>query len=86
MSNEYSVRCYHDIRGFDDGIDIFSGCKLEPALAEAAPEDRVQFERLGYFVADRNDHQAPSTLVFNRTIGLRDSWAKLEKKRTQGKK
>ncbi len=62
-----------------DSLEVLTGCKVEPSLGEQNPEDRVQFERLGYFCADRNDH-GPERLVFNRTIGLRDSWAKLEKK------
>jgi glutaminyl-tRNA synthetase len=49
---------------------------VEPALATAEPEAISQFERLGYFVADRQDHQPGTTPVFNRTVGLRDSWAK----------
>jgi glutaminyl-tRNA synthetase len=49
---------------------------VEPALATAAPEEIYQFERLGYFVTDRHDHQPGTKPVFNRTIGLRDSWAK----------
>lgn len=48
---------------------------VEPAAAEAAPETRFQFERQGYFVADRIDH-APGRPVFNRTVTLRDSWAR----------
>ncbi|RDS85285.1 glutamine--tRNA ligase/YqeY domain fusion protein [Dyella psychrodurans] len=48
---------------------------LEPAAAQAAPEQRYQFERLGYFVADRIDHRAEAP-VFNRTVTLRDTWAK----------
>ncbi len=48
---------------------------LEPAAANVAPEQRFQFERLGYFVADRVDHQ-PSAPVFNRTVTLRDTWAR----------
>jgi glutaminyl-tRNA synthetase len=48
---------------------------LEPSMASVAPETRIQFERHGYFVADRVDH-APGKLVFNRTTGLRDSWVK----------
>jgi glutaminyl-tRNA synthetase len=48
---------------------------IERGAADAAPETRYQFERLGYFVADRRDH-APSAPVFNRTVGLRDSWAR----------
>jgi len=52
---------------------VLSGCKVEPALATAAPETRFQFERLGYFAADRHDHSSDHP-VFNRTITLRDSW------------
>jgi glutaminyl-tRNA synthetase len=48
---------------------------VEPALAQAAPEQRFQFERQGYFVADLVDH-APGRPVFNRTVTLRDSWSK----------
>jgi glutamyl/glutaminyl-tRNA synthetase len=48
---------------------------VEPALGESAPEDRFQFERHGYFVADQHDHE-PGKPVFNRTVTLRDSWAK----------
>ena len=48
--------------------------QLEPALKEAKPEDRFQFERHGYFVADRRDSK-PGTPVFNRSVTLRDSWA-----------
>ena len=48
---------------------------LEPAAAEVAPEQRFQFERLGYFVADRLDHRAGAP-VFNRTVTLRDTWAR----------
>ena len=50
---------------------------LEPALAEAEPDQRFQFERLGYFCAD-SVLSAPGRPVFNRTVTLRDSWAKLE--------
>ena len=52
--------------------------QLEPALRDAAPEDRFQFERHGYFVADRIDSK-PGAPVFNRTVTLKDSWAKTEK-------
>jgi glutaminyl-tRNA synthetase len=47
---------------------------LEPSLAQAGPEDRFQFERHGYFAADRIDHQ-PGRAVFNRAVTLKDSWA-----------
>ncbi|MCP1312749.1 MULTISPECIES: glutamine--tRNA ligase/YqeY domain fusion protein [unclassified Halomonas] len=51
----------------------------EPSLADAAPESRYQFERVGYFCADRH-LSTPEKLVFNRTVGLKDSWAKIQKK------
>jgi len=51
--------------------------KLEPALAQAAPEARFQFERIGYFCADRHDHE-PGRPVFNRTVTLKDTWAKVK--------
>ena len=49
---------------------------VEPSLATAQPEDRFQFERHGFFVADRRTHQAGAKLVFNRIAGLKDSWSK----------
>ena len=50
---------------------------VEPALARAQPEDRYQFERHGFFVADRREHTVSGRrLVFNRITGLRDSWGK----------
>ncbi len=58
--------------------EVLTGCKLEPALAEAKPEERFQFLRQGYFVADKQDHR-PSHPVFNRAVGLRDTWAKIQK-------
>jgi glutaminyl-tRNA synthetase len=58
-------------------LEILRGVKGEPALASAAAEDRFQFERQGYFIADWKDH-APGRSVFNRTVGLRDTWAKIE--------
>jgi glutaminyl-tRNA synthetase len=51
----------------------------EPSLVEAAPESRFQFERVGYFCADRHACR-DGKLVFNRTVGLKDSWAKIQKK------
>jgi glutaminyl-tRNA synthetase len=49
---------------------------VEPSLAQAKPNDKFQFERYGYFVADRVDHVAGSMPVFNRVTGLKDSWGK----------
>ena len=59
-------------------LEVVRGAKVEPALAEAAPEEHVQFERVGYFVADWKDHR-PGHPVFNRSVGLRDTWARIEK-------
>jgi glutaminyl-tRNA synthetase len=52
---------------------------LEPSLAAAKPGDRYQFERNGYFCADTRDSR-PGKPIFNRTVTLRDTWAKIEKK------
>lgn len=59
-------------------MDILAEALVEPALAEAAPGTRYQFERLGYFCADLD--AKPGTPVFNRTVSLKDSWAKIEAK------
>ncbi len=59
-------------------LEVVKGAKLEPSLASAVPESRWQFERLGYFCADRRDSK-PGALVFNRTVTLRDDWAKIVK-------
>jgi len=61
-----------------DSLEVLSGCRLEPALAGAEPDVPIQFERQGYFVLDPVD-SAPGAPVFNRTVSLRDSWAKIEK-------
>ncbi len=55
-------------------LEVIEGAWIEPGLAAAEPEQGFQFEREGYFVADRYDH-SPEQPVFNRTIGLRDSWS-----------
>ena len=64
-------------------LEVLNACKLEPSLANAAEGNRYQFERLGYFCADRDS--TPGRLVFNRTVALRDTWAKIEKGQ-QGRK
>ncbi len=61
-----------------NSLEILTNAKLEPSLAEAKPGDRYQFERLGYFCADLDSK--PGALVFNRTVPLRDTWAKIEKR------
>ncbi len=59
-------------------LEVLAGCMLEPALVSALPEERFQFERMGYFSVDLAS--APGRLVFNRTVTLKDAWAKIEKK------
>ena len=59
-------------------LEVLTGCRVEPSLAGAAPESRYQFERQGYFCVDSLDSSS-ARLVFNRTVGLRDTWAKIEK-------
>ena len=77
-----------DPSGGKDGGNFISGlnpeslvtlasCKVEPSLADAEPGARYQFERQGYFCVDAVD-SAPNHLVFNRTVSLRDSWARIE--------
>jgi glutaminyl-tRNA synthetase len=61
-----------------NSIEIVSGAKLEPSLRGATPGSRYQFERLGYFSVDPDT--TAEKLVFNRTVALRDTWAKIEKK------
>jgi glutaminyl-tRNA synthetase len=58
-------------------VEVLRDCMLEPGLRDAAPGDSLQFERLGYFCADRIDHFADRP-VFNRIVTLKDTWAKLK--------
>jgi glutaminyl-tRNA synthetase len=66
-----------------ESLEVLEGCKLEPALAEAKPGAPVQFERVGYFVADAFDSR-PGRPVFNRTVTLKDAWARIEKRQGTG--
>lgn len=61
-----------------NSLEKLTSCRVEPFLASAAPGNRYQFERLGYFSVDPVD-SSDKRLVFNRTVPLRDSWAKIEK-------
>jgi glutaminyl-tRNA synthetase len=61
-----------------DSLQVLNDCRVEPSLAGAAPGSRYQFERQGYFCVDAEDSTA-ERLVFNRTVTLRDTWAKLVK-------
>jgi glutaminyl-tRNA synthetase len=63
-----------------DSLKVLEDCKLEPSLAAAQGGLRVQFERLGYFCVDSED-SSPDGLVFNRTVTLRDAWARIRKSR-----
>jgi len=65
-------------------LEVLTGAKLEPALRDAAEGGRYQFERLGYFCVDPDS--APGKAVFNRTVALRDTWAKIEKAQQGGQK
>jgi glutaminyl-tRNA synthetase len=58
-----------------DSVEVLTGCKLEPALAATNSPEPVQFERQGYFCPDPDS--TPNHIVFNRTVGLRDTWAKV---------
>ena len=59
-----------------NSLEIVNGCKVEPSLVGSVPLTRYQFERLGYFCLDTDS--TTGHLVFNRTVALRDSWAKIE--------
>ncbi len=60
-----------------DSLKILTCCKVEPSLGSAKPLDKFQFQRLGYFCVDYDS--AKSKLVFNRTVQLKDTWAKISK-------
>lgn len=61
-----------------NSLEVLKDCRLEPMLGGVKPGDRFQFERQGYFCADQDS--AKGKLIFNRTVGLRDTWAKIAKK------
>jgi glutaminyl-tRNA synthetase len=65
-------------------LETLKSCRVEPSLAGAAPGGRYQFERQGYFCVDAVD-SSRDLLVFNRTVALRDSWAKIEKEQPKNK-
>ncbi len=68
-----------------DSLEVLSSCKVEPSLADATPGSQCQFERLGYFCVDSKDSTSDA-LVFNRTVTLRDAWAKILKAQRKGRK
>jgi len=61
-----------------NSLEVIRHARLEPSLAQAAPGARYQFERLGYFCADLDSE--PGQPAFNRTVALKDTWAKIEKR------
>jgi glutaminyl-tRNA synthetase len=61
-----------------DSLEVLTGCKVEPGLLKANLGDRFQFERRGYFCVDQDS--SGGNLIFNRTITLRDTWARIQKK------
>ena len=61
-----------------DSLTALPGCKLEPSLSDAEVGEPIQFERVGYFVKDRDS--TPGTPVFNRSVGLRDTWARIRQR------
>lgn len=62
-----------------NSLEVLTDCRLEPSLATAVAGDRFQFERLGYFCVDSVDSR-PDALVFDRTVSLRDTWAKISRR------
>ena len=60
-----------------NSLEVLNAAQLEPSLANTTPGERFQFERMGYFCTDLDSK--PGALVFNRTVTLRDTWAKIEK-------
>jgi len=66
-------------------LEVLPSCRVEPSLGAAVPGRQYQFERLGYFCVDMGD-SASERLVFNRTVTLRDTWAKIEKAQQAGQK
>ena len=68
-----------------NSLEVLTGCRVEPSLAGAAPGSIVQFERQGYFCVDTED-SSPERLVFNRTVSLRDTWARIERAQRQGQR
>ena len=68
-----------------DSLKILTDCRVEPSLADAQSGTPYQFERTGYFCVDSQD-STPGQLVFNRTVGLRDTWRKIQKQQIKQKK
>ncbi len=82
VPNPASAESFEDVLN-PDSLTVLNACKLEPSLGASAIGEYIQFERLGYFFMDLNS--TDERLVFNRTVPLRDSWAKLEKQQQSQK-
>jgi glutaminyl-tRNA synthetase len=61
----------------EKSLEVLKNCKVEPSLKNTSPGDKYQFERTGYFCTDPDSNS--NNLVFNRTVQLKDTWAKIEK-------
>ena len=75
VPNPAAAEDFHSVIN-PESLIVIEGAKVEPALAQAKAEQAYQFERQGYFCLDNKD-ASPDKLVFNRTVGLRDTWAKI---------
>jgi len=81
QENPYDVEEGSDFKASlnPNSLDVLTSCRVEPSLANAAPGSRYQFMRQGYFCID--PHSSGDKLVFNRTVALRDTWAKIMKRK-----
>ncbi len=77
VANPAAADDFHKVMN-PDSLIVVGNAKVEPSLADAKPEAAYQFERQGYFCLDNKD-VIEGKLVFNRTVGLRDTWAKIAK-------
>lgn len=68
-----------------DSLKVLTGCKVEPSIGFLEPLDRFQFERKGYFCIE-SDSEEENRIIINRTVGLRDSWARIQKQQKGSKK
>ena len=77
-----AVQCFRAEYGtYPKSLEALTGCKLEPGLRDVPALSHYQFERLGYFCVDSDS--APGKPVFNRTVALRDTFAKIEKRQAK---
>jgi len=84
--NPMDVEAGKDFKDYinPDSVERLEGCKIEPFVAGVAPGAPIQFERQGYFCIDGAD-SSEGGLVFNRTVSLRDTWARIQKQQAKGK-